>query len=222
MWAKYRSKQETFHEKISNISYSFDDSLIGHYACAANDFPKSKSASLPNWPAMFRPWAHSCKNAAEMAVQEVNDAGRHSRWATRNINQTIMRGQRRKGWPIGILRAKADYAAKGYSDSRPNVSRYTLPALKLLNQLKLSWSPLVTARKPRWTPNGGSKKYVFRLLHWSVSGRCACQFALDTSSWRRRRFFTMLLRIQQASPKYLRTSTRKRRQGGAFEPTHQR
>jgi len=99
-----------------------------------------------------------------------------------------------KGWPIGILRAKADYAAKGTAIvGRTSVGIRCLP-LKLLNQLKFPDHPCPRRRNHADSKTGFQKICFPRLLHWSVSGRCACQIlALDNLKLKKRRSLPMLL-----------------------------
>ena len=92
---------------------------LGICGCGKDDSSQIKIGVIAELTGDVPAVGASCKNAAEMAVQEINDAGGIQLGEKKYQSQINYRGQRRKGRSIGILRAKADYAAKSYGDCRP-------------------------------------------------------------------------------------------------------
>jgi branched-chain amino acid transport system substrate-binding protein len=124
----------------------------------------------------------SCKNAAEMAVQEINDAG------------GIQLGDKKYRVELAIEdnAGKADQAAssaqKLITQQRvtaivgPNASRYALPAAEIAESGKtVLITPWSTAPKTTLdSRTGASKKYVFRSCFIDpFQGRVLAKFALE-------------------------------------------
>jgi len=73
-----KQKQETFHEKISNIKLSFDDSLIGHLQLQQDDSSQIKIGVIAELTGDVPAVGASAKNAAEMPCRKSQRCRRHS------------------------------------------------------------------------------------------------------------------------------------------------
>lgn len=155
---------------------------MGVWGCGKEDASRIRIGVIAELTGDIPAVGASCKNAAEMAVQEVNDAG------------GIQLGDRK--YPIKLIiednAGKADQSAsaaqklitqqKVTAIVGPNASRYALPAAEIAETGKVVLiTPWSTAPKATLdSRSGASKKYVFRACFIDpFQGRVLARFTLD-------------------------------------------
>jgi branched-chain amino acid transport system substrate-binding protein len=124
----------------------------------------------------------SCKNAAEMAVQEVNDSGGIQLGDKKYKIKLIIEDNAGKADQSASSAQKLITQQKVTAIVGPNVSRYTLPAAEIAESAKVVLiTPWSTAPKATLdSKTGASKKYVFRACFIDpFQGGVLAKFALD-------------------------------------------
>src|SRR5512133_2244790 len=125
----------------------------------------------------------SCKNAADMAVKEVNDAGGLDVGGTKYKIELFVEDNAGKADQSASSAQKLITQQNVVAIIGPNASRYAIPASEIAESSKVVLiSPWST--NPKATLNaqtGESKKYVFRAAFIDpFQGRVVAKFALDT------------------------------------------
>ncbi len=125
----------------------------------------------------------SCKNAAEMAVAEVNDAGGLDVGGKKYKVELFIEDNAGKADQSASSAQKLITQQNVVAIIGPNASRYAIPASEIAESSKVVLiSPWST--NPKTTLNaqtGESKKYVFRAAFIDpFQGRVVAKFALDT------------------------------------------
>jgi len=124
----------------------------------------------------------SCKNAAEMAVKEVNDAGGLEVGGKKYQVQLFIEDNAGKADQSAAAAQKLITQQNVVAIIGPNASRYAIPAAEIAESSKI---PLITpwSTNPKTTldtQSGASKKYVFRACFIDpFQGRVVAKFALD-------------------------------------------
>ena len=124
----------------------------------------------------------SCKNAAEMAVAEVNDAGGIQLGDKKYKIKLIIEDNAGKADQSASSAQKLITQQKVTAIVGPNASRYALPAAEIAESGKVVLiTPWSTAPKATLdSKTGASKKYVFRACFIDpFQGRVVAKFALD-------------------------------------------
>ncbi|PKN52710.1 MAG: ethanolamine utilization protein EutJ [Deltaproteobacteria bacterium HGW-Deltaproteobacteria-13] len=124
----------------------------------------------------------SCKNAAEMAVAEVNDAGGIQLGDKKYKIKLIIEDNAGKADQSASSAQKLITQQKVTAIVGPNASRYALPAAEIAESGKVVLiTPWSTAPKATLdSKTGASKKYVFRACFIDpFQGRVLAKFALD-------------------------------------------
>jgi branched-chain amino acid transport system substrate-binding protein len=124
----------------------------------------------------------SCKNAAEMAVQEVNDAGGIQLGEKKYKIKLIVEDNAGKADQSASSAQKLITQQKVTAIVGPNASRYALPAAEIAESGKVVLiTPWSTAPKATLdSKTGASKKYVFRACFIDpFQGRVLAKFVLD-------------------------------------------
>ncbi len=152
------------------------------FGCSSNDSSKIKIGLIAELTGDIPAVGASCKNAAEMAVAEINEAG------------GIQLGE--KKYKVDLIiednAGKADQAASSAQKLitqknvvaivGPNASRYVLPAAEIAESSKVVLiTPWSTAPKATLdSKTGAPKKYVFRSCFTDpFQGRVLAKFTLD-------------------------------------------
>ena len=152
------------------------------FGCSSNDSSKIKIGLIAELTGDIPAVGASCKNAAEMAVAEINEAG------------GIQLGE--KKYKVDLIiednAGKADQAASSAQKLitqknviaivGPNASRYVLPAAEIAESSKVVLiTPWSTAPKATLdSKTGAPKKYVFRSCFIDpFQGRVLAKFTLD-------------------------------------------
>lgn len=124
----------------------------------------------------------SCKNAAEMAVQEVNDAGGLEVGGTKYKVELYIEDNAGKADQSASSAQKLITQQNVVAIIGPNASRYAIPASEIAESSKVVLiSPWSTSPKTTLNANTNeSKKYVFRAAFIDpFQGRVIAKFALD-------------------------------------------
>jgi branched-chain amino acid transport system substrate-binding protein len=124
----------------------------------------------------------SCKNAAEMAVAEVNDAGGIQMGDKKYKIKLIIEDNAGKADQSASAAQKLITQQKVTAIIGPNASRYALPAAEIAESGKVVLiTPWSTAPKATLdSKTGFSKKYIFRACFIDpFQGRVVAKFALD-------------------------------------------
>jgi branched-chain amino acid transport system substrate-binding protein len=124
----------------------------------------------------------SCKNAAEMAVQEVNDAGGLEVGGTKYKVELYIEDNAGKADQSASSAQKLITQQNVVAIIGPNASRYAIPASEIAESSKVVLiSPWSTNPKTTLNANTNeSKKYVFRAAFIDpFQGRVIAKFALD-------------------------------------------
>ncbi len=124
----------------------------------------------------------SCKNAAEMAVAEINDAGGIQLGDKKYRIKLLIEDNAGKADQSASSAQKLITQQKVTAIVGPNASRYALPAAEIAETSKVILiTPWSTAPKATLdSRTGASKKYVFRACFIDpFQGRVLAKFALD-------------------------------------------
>ena len=124
----------------------------------------------------------SCKNAAEMAVQEINDAGGIQLGEKKYKVELIIEDNAGKADQSASSAQKLITQQKVTAIVGPNASRYVLPAAEIAESGKVVLiTPWSTAPKATLdSKTGASKKYVFRSCFIDpFQGRVLAKFTLE-------------------------------------------
>jgi len=124
----------------------------------------------------------SCKNAAEMAVKEVNDAGGLQLGDKKYKVELFIEDNAGKADQSASAAQKLITQQKVLAIVGPNASRYAIPASEIAESSKVALiSPWSTTPKTTLdSKSGAPKKYVFRACFIDpFQGRVVARFALD-------------------------------------------
>ncbi|MBA4419868.1 MAG: ethanolamine utilization protein EutJ [Anaerolinea sp.] len=124
----------------------------------------------------------SCKNAAEMAVQQINDAGGLDVGGTKYMVELFIEDNAGKADQSASAAQKLITQQNVVAIIGPNASRYAIPASEIAESAKVVLiSPWSTNPKTTLNANTNeSKKYVFRAAFIDpFQGRVVAKFALD-------------------------------------------
>ncbi|KAF0112410.1 MAG: branched-chain amino acid transport system substrate-binding protein [Chloroflexi bacterium] len=124
----------------------------------------------------------SCKNAAEMAVQQINDAGGLDVGGTKYMVELYIEDNAGKADQSASSAQKLITQQNVVAIIGPNASRYAIPASEIAESSKVVLiSPWSTNPKTTLNANTNeSKKYVFRAAFIDpFQGRVVAKFALD-------------------------------------------
>lgn len=124
----------------------------------------------------------SCKNAAEMAVQQINDAGGLDVGGTKYMVELFIEDNAGKADQSASAAQKLITQQNVVAIIGPNASRYAIPASEIAESSKVVLiSPWSTNPKTTLDANTNeSKKYVFRAAFIDpFQGRVVAKFALD-------------------------------------------
>ena len=137
---------------------------LGICGCSKEDSSQIKIGVIAELTGDVPAVGASCKNAAEMAVQEVNDSGGIQLGDKKYKIKLIIEDNAGKADQSASSTQKLITQQKVTAIVGPNVSRYTLPAAEIAESAKVVLiTPWSTAPKATLdSKTGASKKYVFR------------------------------------------------------------
>ena len=140
----------------------------GIYGCGKTDSNTIRIGLIAELTGDVPAVGASCKNAAEMAVQEVNDAGGIQLGEKKYKIELIIEDNAGKADQSASSAQKLITQQKVTAIVGPNASRYVLPAAEIAESGKVVLiTPWSTAPKATLdSKTGASKKYVFRVLFY--------------------------------------------------------
>jgi len=150
--------------------------------CSNNDSSQIKIGVIAELTGDIPAVGASCKNAAEMAVGEVNDAGGIQMGDKKYKIKLIIEDNAGKADQSASSAQKLITQQKVTAIVGPNASRYALPAAEIAESSKVVLiTPWSTAPKATLdSKTGASKKYIFRACFIDpFQGRVVAKFALD-------------------------------------------
>ncbi len=126
----------------------------------------------------------SCKNAAEQAVKEINDAGGLDVGGKKYTIELFVEDNAGKADQSASAAQKLITQQNVVAIIGPNASRYAIPASEIAESNKVVLiSPWSTNPKTTLTATGEPKKYVFRAAFIDpFQGRVVAKFAMDNLS----------------------------------------
>ena len=138
--------------------------FLGIFGCGSDDSSKIKIGLIAELTGDIPAVGASCKNAAEMAVQEVNDAGGIQLGDKKYKIKLIIEDNAGKANQSASSAQKLITQQKVTAIVGPNASRYALPAAEIAETSKtVLITPWSTAPKATLDSKTNiSKKYVFR------------------------------------------------------------
>ncbi len=138
--------------------------FLGIFGCGSDDSSKIKIGLIAELTGDIPAVGASCKNAAEMAVQEVNDAGGIQLGDKKYKIKLIIEDNAGKADQSASSAQKLITQQKVTAIVGPNASRYALPAAEIAETSKtVLITPWSTAPKATLDSKTNiSKKYVFR------------------------------------------------------------
>ena len=155
---------------------------LGICGCSKDDSSQIKIGVIAELTGDVPAVGASCKNAAEMAVQEVNDAGGIQLGDKKYKIKLIIEDNAGKADQSASSAQKLITQQKVTAIVGPNASRYALPAAEIAESSKVVLiTPWSTAPKATLdSKTGASKKYVFRACFIDpFQGGVLAKFALD-------------------------------------------
>lgn len=155
---------------------------LGIYGCSKNDSSRINIGVIAELTGDIPAVGASCKNAAEMAVAEVNDAGGIQLGEKKYKINLIIEDNAGKADQSASAAQKLITQQKVTAIIGPNASRYALPAAEIAESSKVVLiTPWSTAPKATLdSKTGASKKYIFRACFIDpFQGRVVAKFALD-------------------------------------------
>jgi len=155
---------------------------LGFYGCGGDDSSKIKIGVIAELTGDVPAVGASCKNAAEMAVQEINDAGGIQLGEKKYQVKLIIEDNAGKADQSAAAAQKLITQQKVTAIVGPNASRYALPAAEIAETSKtVLITPWSTAPKATLdSKTNASKKYVFRACFIDpFQGGVLAKFALN-------------------------------------------
>lgn len=155
---------------------------LGIAGCSKNDSSQIKIGVIAELTGDVPAVGASCKNAAEMAVAEVNDAGGIQLGDKKYKINLIIEDNAGKADQSASAAQKLITQQKVTAIIGPNASRYVLPAAEISESSKVVLiTPWSTAPKATLdSKTNASKKYVFRACFIDpFQGRVVAKFVLD-------------------------------------------
>lgn len=155
---------------------------LGIYGCGGDDSSKIKIGVIAELTGDVPAVGTSCKNAAEMAVQEINDAGGIQLGEKKYQVKLIIEDNAGKAEQSASSAQKLITQQKVTAIVGPNASRYALPAAEIAETSKtVLITPWSTAPKATLdSKTNVSKKYVFRACFIDpFQGGVLAKFTLD-------------------------------------------
>jgi branched-chain amino acid transport system substrate-binding protein len=155
---------------------------LGICGCSKEDSSQIKIGVIAELTGDVPAVGASCKNAAEMAVAEVNDAGGIQLGDKKYRIKLLIEDNAGKADQSASSAQKLITQQKVTAIVGPNASRYALPAAEIAETSKVVLiTPWSTAPKATLdSRTGASKKYVFRACFIDpFQGRVLAKFALD-------------------------------------------
>ena len=155
---------------------------LGICGCSKDDSSQIKIGVIAELTGDVPAVGASCKNAAEMAVAEVNDAGGIQLGDKKYKIKLIIEDNAGKADQSASSAQKLITQQKVTAIVGPNASRYALPAAEIAETSKVVLiTPWSTAPKATLdSKTGASKKYVFRACFIDpFQGRVLAKFTLD-------------------------------------------
>jgi branched-chain amino acid transport system substrate-binding protein len=152
------------------------------YGCNKEDSSQIKIGVIAELTGDIPAVGASCKNAAEMAVAEVNDAGGVQLGDKKYKIKLIIEDNAGKADQSASSAQKLITQQKVTAIIGPNASRYALPAAEIAESGKVVLiTPWSTAPKATLdSKTGAAKKYIFRACFIDpFQGRVVAKFALD-------------------------------------------
>jgi len=155
---------------------------LGICSCGKEDSSQIKIGVIAELTGDVPAVGASCKNAAEMAVAEINDAGGIQLGDKKYRIKLLIEDNAGKADQSASSAQKLITQQKVTAIVGPNASRYALPAAEIAETSKVVLiTPWSTAPKATLdSRTGASKKYVFRACFIDpFQGRVLAKFALD-------------------------------------------
>jgi len=155
---------------------------LGIYGCGGDDSSKIKIGVIAELTGDVPAVGTSCKNAAEMAVQEINDAGGIQLGEKKYQVKLIIEDNAGKAEQSASSAQKLITQQKVTAIVGPNASRYALPAAEIAETSKtVLITPWSTAPKATLdSKTNVSKKYFFRACFIDpFQGGVLAKFTLD-------------------------------------------
>lgn len=155
---------------------------LGICSCSKEDSSQIKVGVIAELTGDVPAVGASCKNAAEMAVAEINDAGGIQLGDKKYRIKLLIEDNAGKADQSASSAQKLITQQKVTAIVGPNASRYALPAAEIAETSKVILiTPWSTAPKATLdSRTGASKKYVFRACFIDpFQGRVLAKFALD-------------------------------------------
>jgi len=155
---------------------------LGICSCGKEDSSQIKIGVIAELTGDVPAVGASCKNAAEMAVAEINDAGGVQLGDKKYRIKLLIEDNAGKADQSASSAQKLITQQKVTAIVGPNASRYALPAAEIAETSKVILiTPWSTAPKATLdSRTGASKKYVFRACFIDpFQGRVLAKFALD-------------------------------------------
>jgi len=155
---------------------------LGICSCGKEDSSQIKIGVIAELTGDVPAVGASCKNAAEMAVAEINDAGGIQLGDKKYRIKLLIEDNAGKADQSASSAQKLITQQKVTAIVGPNASRYALPAAEIAETSKVILiTPWSTAPKATLdSRTGASKKYVFRACFIDpFQGRVLAKFALD-------------------------------------------
>lgn len=155
---------------------------LGICGCSKNDSSRINIGVIAELTGDIPAVGASCKNAAEMAVAEVNDAGGIQLGDKKYKINLIIEDNAGKADQSASAAQKLITQQKVTAIIGPNASRYALPAAEISESSKVVLiTPWSTAPKATLdSKTGASKKYIFRACFIDpFQGRVLAKFVLD-------------------------------------------
>lgn len=155
---------------------------LGISSCGKEDSSQIKIGVIAELTGDVPAVGASCKNAAEMAVAEINDAGGIQLGDKKYRIKLLIEDNAGKADQSASSAQKLITQQKVTAIVGPNASRYALPAAEIAETSKVILiTPWSTAPKATLdSRTGASKKYVFRACFIDpFQGRVLAKFALD-------------------------------------------
>jgi branched-chain amino acid transport system substrate-binding protein len=162
--------------------------FLSFFGCAPKDSDTVKIGLIAELTGDIPAVGTSCKNAAVMAVGEINDAGGLELGEKKYKVELIVEDNAGKADQSASAAQKLITQKKVTAIVGPNASRYTLPAAEIAESGKtVLITPWSTAPKATLDPRTGlSKKYVFRACFIDpFQGGIVAKFALDNLKLKR-------------------------------------
>ncbi|HLZ18000.1 MAG TPA: ABC transporter substrate-binding protein, partial [Smithellaceae bacterium] len=152
------------------------------FGCAKKDTDTVKIGVIAELTGDIPAVGASCKNAAELAVKDINDAGGIQLGEKKYKVELIIEDNAGKADQSASSAQKLITQQKVTAIVGPNASRYALPAAEIAESGKtVLITPWSTAPKATLdSKTGASKKYVFRACFIDpFQGGVVAKFALD-------------------------------------------